>query len=65
MLYLWSARFINFLKKRLLKDRMIYIFLDEIQNVNEFPKVVVILYIKDNVGIYVTGSKDISMSTLL
>lgn len=44
------------LKERLLKDRTTYIFLDEIQNVDKFPKVVDSLYIKDNVDIYITGS---------
>lgn len=35
---------------------MTYIFLDEIQNVDQFPKVLDSFYIKDNVDIYVTGS---------
>lgn len=46
----------EYLKERLLKDKMTYIFLDEIQNVDEFPKVVDSLYIKDNVDMYITGS---------
>ena len=46
----------EYLKERLLKDKMTYIFLDEIQNVDKFPKGVDILYIKDNVDIYITGS---------
>lgn len=46
----------EYLKERLLKDKMTYIFLDEIQNVDKFPKVVDSLYIKDNVDIYITGS---------
>ena len=45
-----------YLKERLLKDKMTYIFLDEIQNVDQFPKVVDSLYIKENVDIYITGS---------
>lgn len=45
-----------YLKERLLKDKMTYIFLDEIQNVDKFPKAVDSLYIKDNVDIYITGS---------
>lgn len=35
---------------------MVYIFLDEIQNVQEFQKVVDSLFIKDNIDIYLTGS---------
>lgn len=45
-----------YLKEHLVKDNMTYIFLDEIQNVEQFPKVVDSLYIKDNVDIYITGS---------
>jgi predicted AAA+ superfamily ATPase len=40
----------------LVKDRMNYIFLDEIQNVENFPKTLASLYLKKNVDIYVTGS---------
>lgn len=46
----------TYLKEHLLKDNMTYIFLDEIQNVEQFPKVVDSLYIKDNVDIYITCS---------
>ena len=46
----------EYLKERILKDKMTYIFLDEIQNVDQFPKVVDSLYIKDNVDVYITGS---------
>lgn len=46
----------NYLKEKLLPQKMNYIFLDEIQNVNEFQKVVDSLYIRDNVDIYITGS---------
>lgn len=45
-----------YLKERLLEGKMTYIFLDEIQNVDQFPKVVDSLYIKDNVDVYITGS---------
>ena len=40
----------------LLIDKTNYIFLDEIQNVGNFQKVVDSLYIKKNVDLYVTGS---------
>ena len=46
----------TYLKEHLVKDNMTYIFLNEIQNVEQFPKVVDSLYIKDNVDIYITGS---------
>lgn len=47
----------NYLKEKLIPNKMTYIFLDEIQNVDQFPKVLDSFYIKDNVDIYVTGSK--------
>ena len=40
-----------------------YIFLDEIQNVPDFPKVLDSLYIKNNVDIYVTGSNAYMLSS--
>lgn len=46
----------EYLKNRLCKDRYTYIFLDEVQKVDGFEKVVDSLYIKDNVDIYITGS---------
>ena len=46
----------NYLKEKLIPNKMTYIFLDESQNVDQFPKVLDSLYIKDNVDIYVTGS---------
>lgn len=44
------------LSARLLPGKMNYIFLDEIQNVPQFQKVVDSLYIQPHVDIYVTGS---------
>lgn len=45
-----------YIKERLLPDQMNYIFLDEIQQCEDFPRVVDSLYIKNNVDLYVTGS---------
>ena len=42
---------------------MTYIFLDEIQNVTDFPKVLDSLYIKKNIDIYVTGSNAYMLSS--
>lgn len=44
------------IKKRLIKDEMNYIFLDEIQLVPIFEKVIDSLFIMPNVDIYLTGS---------
>lgn len=48
-LYVW-------LKERISGEKMTYIFLDEIQNVEKFPKVIDSIYIKKNVDVYITGS---------
>ena len=52
-----------YLKDRLVKDNMTYIFLDEIHHVEDFPKVVDSLYIKNNVDIYITGSNAYMLSS--
>lgn len=51
-----------YLKERLVKDEMTYIFLDEVHHVEAFPKVVDSLYIKKNVDIYITGSNAYMLS---
>ena len=45
-----------YLSDRLCHGKMTYIFLDEIQKVEGFEKVVDSLYIKENVDVYMTGS---------
>ena len=52
-----------YLKERLVRDNMTYIFLDEIQHVDDFPKVVDSLYIKEKVDIYMTGSNAYMLSS--
>jgi predicted AAA+ superfamily ATPase len=44
------------IKNKLVADRMNYIFLDEIQNVKEFQRLVDSLFIKENCDVYITGS---------
>lgn len=53
----------TYLKERLIEGKMTYIFLDEIQNVENFPKVLDSLYIKEYVDIYVTGSNAYMLSS--
>ena len=50
------------MKERLCKDQKTYIFLDEIQKVPSFEKVVDSLYVKPNVDIYITGSNACMLS---
>ena len=52
----------DYLKHRLCKGKMTYIFLDEIQKVPSFEKVVDSLYIKTDVDIYITGSNAYMLS---
>ena len=52
----------QYIEKKLLKDQMNYIFLDEIQIVPEFERVVDGLFIKENVDIYITGSNSYMLS---
>lgn len=46
----------SYLKEHLVPGKMTYIFLDEIQKVPSFEKVVDSLYVKPDVDIYITGS---------
>lgn len=46
----------DYITARLVPNQQNYIFLDEIQNVKDFPKVVDSLFIRPNVDVYVTGS---------
>lgn len=52
-----------YLKKRLVKDKMTYIFLDEVHHIDQFPKIVDSLYIKKNIDIYITGSNAYMLSS--
>lgn len=46
----------QYIKERIVDNKMMYIFLDEIQNVPFYEKVVDSLYVKENIDIYITGS---------
>lgn len=52
----------NYVNKKLTSQEKYYIFLDEVQNVPEFQKVVDGLYIKKNVDLYITGSNAFLLS---
>ncbi|MDE5574800.1 MAG: ATP-binding protein [Bacteroidales bacterium] len=52
----------QYVKKRLVPKRKIYVFFDEIQHVTDFPDVVNSLHIKPNVDVYVTGSNAYMLS---
>lgn len=46
----------NYIKEKLVKNKMNYVFIDEVQNVPNFQKAVDGLFIKDNIDLYITGS---------
>ncbi len=55
-------RLYAYLKERLVSGRITYIFLDEVQKVADFEKVVDSLYVKPDVDIYITGSNAYMLS---
>jgi len=52
----------NFIKEKLNLYKMNYIFLDEIQNIENFEKVVDGLFVQENVDLYITGSNSYMLS---
>lgn len=46
----------SYVKAHLLENEMSYVFLDEVQQCEDFPRVVDSLYIRKNIDLYVTGS---------
>lgn len=52
-----------YLKERLVKGKMTYIFLDEVHHVTDFPRVVDSLYIRPNIDLYITGSNAYMLSS--
>lgn len=55
----------EYIKSRLVSGKKSYIFLDEIQKVAQFEKVVDSLYVKPDIDIYITGSNAYMLSTEL
>ncbi len=55
----------TYITDKLIKNKKNYIFLDEIQNVENFERVVDSLYIKDNCDVYITGSNSKFLSSEL
>lgn len=52
-----------YIKERLVQDKMTYVFLDEIQHCEKFPRVVDSLFIRKNVDLYITGSNAYMLSS--
>ncbi len=46
----------NYVKERLNNDKKNYVFIDEVQNIEQFQKAIDGLYINKNIDLYITGS---------
>lgn len=55
----------EYIKSKMIGDKKNYIFLDEIQHVDKFEKVVDSLFIKENTDLYIIGSNAYFMSSEL
>ena len=55
----------EYLKSKIVSGRYTYFFLDEIQQVKYFEKVIDSLYVKENIDIYLTGSNAYLLSSEL
>lgn len=53
----------EYIKNKIIDGKKMYIFLDEIQNVSNFHKVVDSLFIKKNIDLYLTGSNAYMLSS--
>ena len=56
------AKLYAYIQERIDANSMNYIFLDEVQHVADFPRVVDSLYIKKNIDLYLTGSNAYMLS---
>ena len=52
----------EYVKARIVKDKWTYVFIDEIQNCEDYEKAVSSLYLKKNLDIYITGSNAYTLS---
>ncbi|MBK9193381.1 MAG: ATP-binding protein [Crocinitomicaceae bacterium] len=60
----WSDLYFE-IKKKLLVDKVNYIFLDEVQNIPQFEKLVDGLFATENTDVYITGSNAFLLSSEL
>jgi len=57
-----SKQLYEYVQERLLSNKQMYVFLDEVQRVSEFQKAVDSLYVKKNCDVYITGSNAFLLS---
>ena len=53
----------NYIKEKLDNEKQTYIFFDEIQHVEDFPRIIDSLFLKKNVDLYITGSNAYMLSS--
>lgn len=53
----------QYIKERMVDHKRMYIFLDEVQNVSMYEKVVDSLYVKEDIDVYITGSNSYIFSS--
>lgn len=53
----------RYIKEHMIQGQKLYVFLDEIQNVKDFPDVVNSLFIKKDIDLYLTGSNAYMLSS--
>ncbi|KRL89608.1 ATP-binding protein [Lactobacillus kalixensis] len=58
-----NQKLYNYLQENISSNQMNYIFLDEIQHVQNFERVVDSLFLQDNVDLYITGSNAYFLSS--
>lgn len=58
-----SRRLYDYIKEHMSNGKKLYVFLDEIQNVKDFPDVVNSLFIKKEIDLYITGSNAYMLSS--
>jgi predicted AAA+ superfamily ATPase len=52
----------EYVKNKMLTDKQMYVFIDEIQNCKDYEKAVSSLFLKKNIDIYITGSNAYMLS---
>ncbi len=52
----------EYVKSRIINDKWTYVFIDEIQNCNEYEQAISSLYLRKNLDIYITGSNAYMLS---
>lgn len=58
-----SQKLYRYIKEHMIQGKKLYVFLDEVQNIKDFPDVVNSLFIKKDIDLYLTGSNAYMLSS--